>query len=190
MLNLFKFKSLQKKLHGDEMRKVMEDHSSDTQFKRKQLFDTCKVMIGAELSLFSIPHIAQLYRITLHPSKLARLKYKCLIGIVGLLECNEDSDNLILRIVRSIPLYVMTENLYRVFVLFERFEEGVYEQKVLNRSAAEIDTSAKDAESGEMILEIGFQIYNLLQMFLASKKGKVLQLYGCEYGAGNSLRRH
>jgi inositol 1,4,5-triphosphate receptor type 3 len=67
------------------------------------------------------------YKIALHPGKLARLKFKCLIGIIGLLECNDETDNLILRIVRSIPLKVMMNNLARVFVLFEKYEKGEYE---------------------------------------------------------------
>jgi hypothetical protein len=72
------------------------------------------------------------FRIALHPGKLARLKYKSLIGIIGLLECNDETDNLILRIVRSIPLKVMTNNMARVFWLLEKYKEGEYEEKVLN----------------------------------------------------------
>ena len=43
---------------------------------------------------------------------------------------------------------------------------------MLNRHDADIDLTKED-DYYELILEIGFSIYNLMQMFLASKKGKV-----------------
>lgn len=49
--------------------------------------------------------------ITLHLAKLARLKLKCLVTLVSLVECCDPGDNLILRIIRGIPLKVLTNNL-------------------------------------------------------------------------------
>ena len=55
------------------------------------------------------------YDFEIHPGELARLKYKCLIGIVSLLESNDSADNLILRIIRTIPLKILTDNLARIY---------------------------------------------------------------------------
>jgi hypothetical protein len=57
--------------------------------------------------------------------------------------------------------------------LFKKYKEGEYEEKILNQHASEIDLTQED-ETYELILEIGFSIYNLMQMFLANKKGKVV----------------
>lgn len=64
----------------------------------------------------------QHYSLALHPGKLARLKYKCLISIMALLECNDLGDNFLLRIIRSIPLPVMTENLLYVYKLYNKYK--------------------------------------------------------------------
>lgn len=47
----------------------------------------------------------------IHRGKVARLKFRCLITITALLECNDPQDTLILRIIRSVPLTVLTNNL-------------------------------------------------------------------------------
>jgi len=59
------------------------------------------------------------YIITLHLAKLARLKLKALIALISLVECCDPADNLILRIVRGIPLKVLTNNLSRLYSLFK-----------------------------------------------------------------------
>lgn len=69
---------------------------------------------------------SQYYLISILPGKLARLKYKCLNTIISLLECNESSDSLIMRILRTIPLKVLTSNLARIYILFKKFEEEKY----------------------------------------------------------------
>lgn len=62
------------------------------------------------------------YNLTLHAGKLAKLKYKCLITVVALLECNDLGDNFLLRIIRGIPLPVMIENLLYIFMLYEKYK--------------------------------------------------------------------
>jgi hypothetical protein len=74
------------------------------------------------------------YTLILHPGKLAKLKYKCLIGMVSLLECNDEADNMLLRIVRAIPLKVLTENLSRIFTLYDKYKsKDQYEINLFNR---------------------------------------------------------
>lgn len=114
-----------------------------------------------------------LYAFTLHPGKLARLKFKCLNTIVSLLECNETQDSLILRIIRAIPLLVLTNNLSRIFTLFQKYQGEEYNMDVFNRADSKIDTTKEDDYS-EFIIENGFSIYFLMQLFLNNKKAKDL----------------
>jgi len=55
---------------------------------------------------------------TLHAGKLARLKHKCLITIVSLLECNIHNREFVTKIMRTIPLTVLTDNLARIYELY------------------------------------------------------------------------
>ncbi len=57
----------------------------------------------------------------MYEGRLAKLKYKCLITIVSLLECN---DALINKIVRNIPFSVLTKNLLRIYELYSKNEKG------------------------------------------------------------------
>lgn len=56
--------------------------------------------------------------VTLHKGKMGRLKHKCLITIVSLLECNIRSKEFVTKIMRTIPLTLLTDNLARIYYLF------------------------------------------------------------------------
>lgn len=80
----------------------------------------------------------EVYRLKLHPGNLARLKYKCLNTIVSLLECSEPQDNEIMRIVRSIPLNVLTQNLSKIYALFKKKSDGIYKDDLFSRADLEL----------------------------------------------------
>ena len=115
--------------------------------------------------------IALPYKLALLPGNLAKLKFKCLNTIVSLLECNESSDSLILRIIRAIPLSVLTNNLSRIYFLFQKYHKEEYREEIFNLSEAK--TESED-EQFEFIIENGFFIFIIMQFFLSNKKGKEL----------------
>lgn len=104
----------------------------------------------------------------MHPGKLARLKHKCLITIVSLLECNINSEEFVTKIMRTIPLNVLTNNLARIYELFKRYEKD-YVDSLFNRADDDIDDS-KPEEYSELIIENGFNLYILVNLFLENKK--------------------
>jgi hypothetical protein len=87
------------------------------------------------------------------------------------LECNDSSESLILRIIRAIPLSVLTNNLSRIFFLFQKHFKEEYREEVFNRSEEE---TKNDDEQDEFIIENGFFIFIIMQFFLSNKKGKEL----------------
>ncbi|KAL4511687.1 hypothetical protein ABPG72_012532 [Tetrahymena utriculariae] len=105
----------------------------------------------------------------LHLGKLARLKNKCLITIVSLLECNINSKEFVTKIVRSIPLNILTNNLSRIYSLYQKYEKD-YVQSIFNRADEDIDPK-KPEEYSELIIENGFNLYILVNLFLENKKG-------------------
>ena len=114
----------------------------------------------------------QKYNLLLRPAKVQRLKNKCLITIVSLLECNDPNDTLIFRIIRMIPLSVLTNNLAYTYDLYKKEFEDEYNENVFERADIDLDDSTKTEEYFELIIDNGFFIYSLMQLFLSNKKGK------------------
>lgn len=62
------------------------------------------------------------------------MKLKCLIAMVGLLEASDDAEHLLLKMIRVIPLKVLTENLLYTYKLYEAFKnKDEYEDSLFNR---------------------------------------------------------
>lgn len=107
--------------------------------------------------------------VSLHKGKMGRLKHKCLITIVSLLECNIRSKEFVTKIMRTIPLNLLTDNLARIYYLFQKYEKNDYVQSIFNRADEDIDDSQPEEQS-EMIIENGFNLYILVNLFLENKK--------------------
>lgn len=54
--------------------------------------------------------------------------------MISLLESNDSADNLILRIIRTIPLKILTDNLARIYFLFLKYENNKYDVELFNRA--------------------------------------------------------
>ncbi|CAK68868.1 unnamed protein product (macronuclear) [Paramecium tetraurelia] len=111
------------------------------------------------------------YRLAIHPGQLARLKFKCLNCLVSLLECCDPQNSDIARLVRVIPLSVLTNNLTRVYKLFKEQFGAIYKDEIFKRAEHEI-TNDEQAVSQEFIIENGFCIFLLMQQFLGNQKAK------------------
>ena len=102
------------------------------------------------------------YSLAIHPGKLALLKYKCLTCIMALLEGNDQGDNFLLRIIRGIPLPIMTENLLHLYMIYDKYKsKDEYEIGLFGRYNQTIDPG-QDDDKYELVIEIGFMIYTLI----------------------------
>jgi hypothetical protein len=86
-----------------------------------------------------------------------------------LLECNDSEDSLILRIIRTIPLSVLINNLRRIYSLFLKFQKEEYRDELFKRCEKPFEEmlrenkdAVKDDDYYEFIIENGFFIYVLL----------------------------
>ncbi|CAD8076144.1 unnamed protein product [Paramecium sonneborni] len=113
------------------------------------------------------------YRLAIHPGQLARLKFKCLNCLVSLLECCEPQNSDIARLVRVIPLSVLTNNLTRVYKLFKNQFGAINKDEIFKRAEKEITNDIPAVEQ-EFIIENGFCIFLLIQQFLGNQKAKQL----------------
>ena len=72
--------------------------------------------------------------LAIESKQLAKLKLKCLIAMVGLLEASDHDEHLLLRMIRVIPLKVLTENLLYTYILYEKFKtKDEYDDSLFNR---------------------------------------------------------
>ena len=85
--------------------------------------------------------------------------------IVSLLECNEKSDNIAIRIRRALPFGVLKNNLIRVYELYKKRFIDEYSMNCFGLGDIKIDQK-QDPESYELIIENGFNIYILLNLLM------------------------
>lgn len=78
-----------------------------------------------------------------------------------------------MRIVRAIPLNVLTNNITRIFKLFKEHADQTYKDELFNRMEEDI-TDEHPPDYFELIIENGFHIYLLMQLFLGNQKAKEL----------------
>lgn len=69
---------------------------------------------------------------------------------------------------RTIPLTVLTDNLARIYDLYQKYEKG-YVATLFNRADDDIDET-KPEDYSELIIENGFNLYVLVNLFLENKK--------------------
>ena len=80
------------------------------------------------------------------------------------------------RIIRTIPLTVLINNLTRINQLFDKYEQNQYTIDVFKRAEEDFDPEKPDKPNDyyELILENGFNIFVLMQLFLSNRKAKEL----------------
>lgn len=99
-------------------------------------------------------------RMKIEAYQLARVKFKSLITVVSLLELNNDSTNILIRIQRMIPIGILTKNLVQVYEQYTRnYKNKEYTIKMFDKGE---DENNKD----EFIIENGFHIYTLLNLLI------------------------
>jgi len=104
--------------------------------------------------------------------ELSTVRYKCLVTIVSLLESNYSQTGFADRIMRAIPLSVLTNNLAQVFKLYKKlYKNGEYRVSAFNHVDDDFQKDPDNTdEEKEFIIENGFNIYILINLFLDNQK--------------------
>lgn len=90
----------------------------------------------SERSLLSIDDTIS-YRgskvMNLKKNELSIVKYKCLVTIVSLLESNYQTTGLSEKIMRALPLSILTDNLRKVYQLYKKvYPTDEYKEEIFN----------------------------------------------------------
>ena len=104
----------------------------------------------------------------IEPWMQSRMKSKCLVSIIALLEGLEVTGNLMSRIMRTIQLKVLKKNLTAVYGQFKQLYKGDYITDVFGHAEADVDPDdlEEDPEYYEFVIENGFNIYILMNQFM------------------------
>ena len=89
---------------------------------------------------------------------ISRLKYKTMVLTTSLLELNTD-DSAIRRIMRSLPVDVLKENMISVYKNYKKEYGNRYARDAVNHIYAE---EPEETSYHQLIIETGFYIYFLI----------------------------
>ena len=99
--------------------------------------------------------------------QLARLKNKCLVAILSLLERYKYEEFVLLRIMRTIPISILKSNLSEVFIMYKKLYGNEYSMEAFGHDELEEDEIDEIGEENfELIIENGFYIYILINSYL------------------------
>ncbi|EAR95948.2 MIR domain protein (macronuclear) [Tetrahymena thermophila SB210] len=105
-----------------------------------------------------------------HKGYISRIKHKCLITILSLLELNENDISTFNRIRRAIPLQVLINIIVDVFTKFKGIYKGEYYRECFNQQDLDklINISKiEDENKYELVIELGFNAFILVNIFLS-----------------------
>jgi hypothetical protein len=102
-----------------------------------------------------------------------RLKYKCTVTLLSLLEMQEDNEEIVNRIIRSIPCSVLASELSKLHQIMHKVFGKEYVNKAFRRYEKELDPEQPCLPGDELIIEYGFNLFILTNiLMLRNKKGQ------------------
>jgi len=105
--------------------------------------------------------------------QLAQLKYKCSITLLSLLEARKDNSN-VHRMMKSLPIEVLSRNYIDIFRLFEIQYKGEYKQSIFLHYNHEPEEGGNITEEYcSLIVETGFNLYFLANVFHEAQDGEI-----------------
>lgn len=103
----------------------------------------------------------------IHRGMLARIKHKCLITMLSIMELRETDYAIMNRMRRTIPLNVLADSMTEVYKLFMKIYRNHYFSDCFNHVEKKIDLAKPCTDEDEFIFELGFNyyiiIFNVLQ---------------------------
>jgi hypothetical protein len=100
----------------------------------------------------------------------ARLKYKCSITLLSLLEARKSNETVI-RLIKSLNIDMLKRNIVDIFHMFQvKYKEDYSEELFLHFNQDPEGNDPDQIEYSSFIIETGFNLYVLYQIFLEVKE--------------------
>ena len=101
----------------------------------------------------------------------ARLKYKCSITLLSLLEGRKSND-VIIRLAKSVSLDMLKTNIIDIYDMYKRIYSDHYNSDIFSHFSLDPDEGdkssdgVKNTEKASFIIETGFNLFVLYSTFL------------------------
>lgn len=126
-------------------------------------------------------------KISINRGFLMRLKYKCSVTLLSLMEMQENNDEIVNRLIRSIPCSVLASEVGKLYAIYKKiyvddyskdaFKRVIYESLCYYQYEYEIDFEQEEKEEDQMIIEYGFNLFILSNILISkNKKGQETEL--------------
>lgn len=107
---------------------------------------------------------------------IARLKYKCSITLISLLEARKDND-IVQRMMKSLNSDVIKRNIIDIYYLYEEIQLKQYNSEMFLHfnepiTEEEAENDAKKLEKASFIIETGFNLFIVFCNFMEVNKNK------------------
>jgi hypothetical protein len=102
----------------------------------------------------------------LHRGYLARIKHKCLITILSLLELSDIRHGIATRVKRTIPIHIIVENIVNLYEKYRNINQDKYSMQSFEYLNYKIAKDAAPKDSDEAIIQLGFNLFILLNVLL------------------------
>lgn len=100
----------------------------------------------------------------------SRLKYKCSITLLSLLEARTSND-IVIRLIKSLNLDMLKRNIVDIFHMFQKNYKEDYCQEIFLHFNVDPETETEaDIEYSSFIIETGFNLYVLFSIFVEVKE--------------------
>lgn len=106
--------------------------------------------------------------IAIHRGLLVRLKYKCTIMLLSLLEMQDNNEEIVNRLIRSIPCSILANELAKVHGVYKLVYGDDYVMEAFNRHSRPLDKEASAAN--ELVVEYGFNLFILVNVLITKNK--------------------
>lgn len=108
--------------------------------------------------------------LAIHSVRLKRLKYKCTVTLLSLLEMQEDNEEIMNILIRSIPCSVLVSELGHMYTAYKLEYNNEY---VADAFKTYLDEDNLFAPKNEVIVEYGFNLFTLINILILKNKKEV-----------------
>ncbi len=91
----------------------------------------------------------------------ARLKYKCTITLLSILEARKTDDN-VQRLMKSLNLEILKRNSVDIFIMYKELCKEQYSREIFNNLSIEPDEEKPETmQNASFIIQTGFNLFIL-----------------------------
>ncbi|EGR27925.1 MIR domain protein [Ichthyophthirius multifiliis] len=98
--------------------------------------------------------------------EIAKLKYKCSITLISLLEARQKNGDITSRMMKTLNIDIIKRNIVDIYHQFIDINNGIYDSNIFNHNELKVDLNDQEQlNKCSFIIETGFNLFILLNIF-------------------------